>query len=392
MIEPTHDLRAAYERGLRAGHGGLNQENPTATSPRYWHDAARCLAEVLGWPTDEVVRKVVDFHRERLDALPDLALYPELRGMREMLLEEERGMRDGGLSGEVIALYRTLDFWRSTRLLQETGRAVFVQPMPEQCRVLYVPRSDRGALHFKNVDDPITYWQPLPPIEPGAAWPWANPLVFDGVGSGLHLDEIPDEIFPADAVKMARERCEALEEAREFLLRYNHFWSGQNLLVHDHEGDSIAFEKTRCRVALRGPNEQGINFITGMGALDPGIAAFQRQQRDKYLEQSGQSCDTPDGRFFELSENTWRNMARYVDELALNPTWDNAKQLMEQRDQSGPMCLTGEKCHPNENEADLGYTLWMDMFEMDSKKLHRRQWRGQVPSYLDTPEIVQFKG
>lgn len=81
-------------------------------------------------------------------------------------------------------------------------------------------------------------------------------------------------------------------------------------------------------------------------------------------------------------------MARYVDDLSLNPTWDSAKQLMEQRDPAGPMCLTGEKCHPREEV--VGCTLMMQMYEMDNKKYHRRQWRGDVPAYLDTPEIVQF--
>ena len=104
-------------------------------------------------------------------------------------------------------------------------------------------------------------------------------------------------------------------------MRYNYFWSGQNLLVHDAHGHSVAFEKTRCRVAVRGTNAQGINFITGMGALDPEISAFQKQQRLKYLEQTGQGWnDSPDGCFWTLSENTWRNMADYVEELSLNPT------------------------------------------------------------------------
>ncbi|MCY0541594.1 hypothetical protein OVW21_26570, partial [Klebsiella pneumoniae] len=91
-------------------------------------------------------------------------------------------------------LYKTLNFWRDTRLLQETGKGHFVLPTPEKCRVLYVPESDRGALHAKNVDDPLTYWSPRPRHEPNTPWPFPPPLVFDGVGSGLHIDEIPPEI------------------------------------------------------------------------------------------------------------------------------------------------------------------------------------------------------
>ena len=376
-----------YERGLKRGH---HLAGPTIEDGRgYYHDAARGIAHALGCEYAEVVARVVVFHRERLEAVPDATRYPELRGYRDLIAQEERGLHDSGIDDDTIALAQTLAFWRDTRLLQETGRAWHVAPQTEKCRVLYVPHTDRGALHFKNVDDPRTYWQPLPPLQNGSLWPHAHPLFFDGVGSGLHLDEMPPEIFPADARSLCLEHCTTVEEATEFLVRYNYFWSGQNLLIHDQKGNSAAFEKTRCRVAVRGPNAQGINFVTGMGALDPDISAFQKQQRSEYLEQTGQSWDdSPDGCFWTLSENTWRNMAHNVEELSLNPSWENAKQLMEQRDPNGPMCLTGEKSHPDEEHP--GCTLFMEAWEMDNSIGHRRQWRGERPAYLDTPEIVQY--
>ena len=61
---------------------------------------------------------------------------------------------------------------------------------------------------------------------------------------------------------------------------------------------------------------------------------------------------------------------------------------MEQRDKDGPMCCTGVKCHPDLPAG--GCTLVMCIYLMDEKKLHRRQWRGDVPAFLDAPEIVQF--
>jgi hypothetical protein len=61
---------------------------------------------------------------------------------------------------------------------------------------------------------------------------------------------------------------------------------------------------------------------------------------------------------------------------------------MEQRDPSGPMCLTGAKSHRDQEVT--GYTLQMRMYEMDNKRQYLRQWRGSTPVYLDTPEIVQY--
>ena len=381
---------AAYARGQALAEKMLaDPDKPVTRSSQFYDDMARCLAAAIGWPTEVVVEKVMAFHRERLDAVPDPSVYPELRGCRDLLDEEERGMLEGGLDQDTIALAKTLNFWRDTKLVQETGKAYCAMAQPEKCRVVYVPESDRGALHAKNIDNPQTYFHPHPPFPPNSPWPHDHPLVFDGVGSGLHLDEMPPEIFPVDPHALCREHCSTVPEATEFMVRYNYFWSNQNLLVHDHHGNSVAFEKTRCRVATRGPNEQGINFITGMGALDPEIRAFQRQRRQKYLDQRGWGWDdSPDGCFFITSQNKWANMTRYIAELSLNPTFDNLKQLMEQRDKDGPMCCTGVKCHPDLPAG--GCTLVMCIYLMDEKKLHRRQWRGDVPAFLDAPEIVQF--
>lgn len=383
-------LEQMYIRGLAKGKRIMGGGTSTVGSPvAYWRDSARCLAAVIGWPTQTVSEKVRAFHRERLDAVPNLTVYTELRGYRDLLAEEERGMREADVDEDTLALSQTLNFWRDTKLQQETGKAYFAMALPEKCRVLYVPETDRGAIHAKNVDDPLTYWKPRPTHAPDTPWPYTHPLVFDGVGSGLHLDEMPPEIFPVDVLGLCREYCGTVAEATEFHVRYNYFWASGNRLIHDHKGNSIALEKTRCRIATRGPNEKGINFINGMGALDPEISAYQKHQRQKYLDQQGWTWeDSVDGRFFTSCENKWKNMARYVDELSLNPTYDNVKTLMGQRDRSGSMCLTGEKCHPDQDAP--GCTLVMDMYFMDEKKLHRRQWRGSTPAYLDTPEIVQF--
>jgi hypothetical protein len=386
---PSDRKQQAYLKGLQAGKDLLLGSTTVSDGLRALRDQTAGLARVLGWPVDEVTRQVVAYHRERLDCIPDLTLYTELRGYRELLVKFESGMRDAGVDDNSIALSQTLEFWRCTRLLQQTGKAYYAHALPAQCRILYLANSDRGALHLKNVDDPLTYWRPLPPIEPDTPWPFNHPLVFDGVSNGLHIDEIPPEIFPVDVHELCKEYCSMLSEAEDFMVRYNYFWRGQNLLIHDHQGNSVALEKTACRVARRGPNAQGINYITEMGALDPGISTFQKQQRQQWLDQIGEPWDdSPDGCAFTTYENQWRNMARYVDELSSEPTWANAKSLMEQRDPSGPMCLTGEKSHPREHAP--GCTLWMDIYEMDNQRLHRRQWRDNRPAYLDTPEIVEF--
>lgn len=380
-------LRAARARGQARARDLL--AHPTLADYRaYLHDSARCIAGDAGLAVEEVVRRVVDFHRERVEALPDPVRYPELEGARDLLLAEYGGMRDAGVDEVTLALLESLHFWRDIRLPSIIGRACHPAILPEKCRILYVPRTEVGAVHAKNVDDPLTYWKPKPPIPAGTPWPHTHPLFFDGVGSGLHLDEVPPEIFPVKAIELCKEHCTTVEQAREFLVRYNFFWSSQNLLVHDRFGNSVAFEKTRCRVATRGPDARGRSFISGMGALDPALRAFQDDQRKKYLEQRKWDDDCPDARFWRMCRRKYEHMARYVAALSDQPTLGEINELMERRDPDGPLCLTGVKCHPD--EVAPGCTLEMRVWLVDRKQYYRRQWRGTTPAWLDAPEFVQF--
>lgn len=380
-------LRAARQRGWELGKKLTTPGDRTLEALR---DGANALAAIMGWPAQKVESEVLDFHKERMQAVPDLTQYPELRGYIDAVLAEESGALEGGLDEASLALCKTFHFWRDTRLVQQYGYAVRGKPkLPEKCRILYLADSDRGALRLKNVDDPLTYWKPRPTFAPNAPWPHQHPLVFDGVGSNLHIDDPSPEIFPVDVRTLCEEHCTTVPAAEEFMVRYNHFWYAKNYIIHDYHGNSVAIEKTRCLVATRGPNSQGINFVNGMGALNPEIAAHFKKQRQKFLDTIGAPWEgSTDGNYFTACENKWHNMTRYVEELSAAPTWDNAKQLMEQRDASGPMCLTGKKTHPD--EIAPGCTLVMDIYELDNKRLHRRQWRGDVPAYLDKPELVQF--
>src|SRR5688572_14333987 len=157
MTPATSKLEKAYARGRDRGAVLQGSEGPSWAG-QYLHDHARCLAKLLDWPKQKVVEEVRAYHNERLDAVPDLTRYSELRGYRDLLMEEYRGMREAGVDDDTIALSASLGFWRDTRLLQQTGRSWHAIIMPEKCRVLYVPESDEGALHAKNVDDPLTYW------------------------------------------------------------------------------------------------------------------------------------------------------------------------------------------------------------------------------------------
>src|SRR5437762_2795187 len=111
------NLKTAYQTGRERGVAYLAAPHQQRIASH-----AGLLASQLHCSVEELVAKVVVYDQERLDAVPSLATYPELRGYRDQIDAEDSGMRDAGVQRELIAMSRTLDFYTRTRLYQETGR------------------------------------------------------------------------------------------------------------------------------------------------------------------------------------------------------------------------------------------------------------------------------
>lgn len=380
--------------GLAVMSGQVGATQRHAPGGAFYLERAAKVAEVAGCSAGEIVRLVTEFHAERVDAVPSLTVYPELRGARDVLLARYRGMAEAGMSSELVALAESLDFWRSFRFAREFGKPFVAPARPrtsvERCRVVYLPDSDHGPLHMKNVDDPMESWVPDPPLTNPGPWPHA-PLFFDGVGNGLHLDEAPPEIFPANGIHLCQQCCETVAEAEEFLARYNYFWGGGNLLVHDDQGHSVAFDKaSRCRFVVRKPGPSGLNYVNGMSSFDPDYEAFINRQRAAYLAAAGLDESGTDEAYWRFCRGVLRNMARYMDILGRAPTRDKLIEVMTARDADGPLCKSGVFTHPDETAREA--TLWQNLFFLADRILWRRQWRGNTPVWEDPWEIIRYSG
>src|SRR5690348_13016281 len=81
--------RKYHEQGWRHGrdaHAG------GATDTRVLREG---LARAFRLPENEAVRRVVADYERRLDSLPPLVEYPELKGMRECVIAYNNGMAEG---------------------------------------------------------------------------------------------------------------------------------------------------------------------------------------------------------------------------------------------------------------------------------------------------------
>ena len=385
------ELRAqAYQDGLSAGRiqmgGGMGGTQSVESRGATLLKTAAWKGGMVGLAGPDLIQRVTTFHAERLEALPDRARYPELAEERAVLAERYRGMADAGMSDELIALHESMGFWFSYRCRAETGKLPQGGRLPpeqrERCRVVFAPETDHGPIHFKNVDDPLHTWRPLPENEPTTSDPF-TPLFFDGTGSGLHIDDVPPEIFPVDAVVLARRLCETVAEAEELLSRYNYFWGSANLLIHDIAGNAIAFDKSsRCRFALRRPGPNGVIYVNGMSSFDPDYEAFIEAKRDQYLRESEQNETTPEGAYFQGAKNTLANMQRRMAAFEKNPTEADLYAHLSSRDPDGPLCRPGIQAHPDEPTRDA--TLLQRCYYPRERIMRWRQWKGETPVWEDT--------
>jgi hypothetical protein len=291
---------------------------------------------MTGKSPSEIGRLLAESNRRRLDATPDLAKYPELRGARELVEAEWRGVRDGaGLDDMQAAIYADWNFYYHRQMrggLDEKARA--------HCSAVYFHTSDRGALAAFNLDvAPDTAFTP-------PEWPQTNEhLVCLSVSSGVFLDEESPEIFPAPVAKLVARYCRSTDEAVEMLTRYNHFWGPCNRLIADRKGRVAMIEKSACRIGVRMARD-GFGFVTAMTAEHPEMHAFLEDRRNASLKARNMRPPCVDTAYWDTQDRRRAIMNRLIDEAKKAPTFENLRALMQYRGKDGMVADNGEVLFP----------------------------------------------
>jgi len=295
------------------------------------------LQRMPGETRESVGRLLAVKYRERLVAVPDLSVYPELRGMPEFLEAAWRGTRDGAGLDEPQAAAHVMGNW----LMQREFFAKLT-PQPAHCSQVYFHTSDHGALIAANLDtDPSEPYQP-------PQWPLINEhLIMAGVSSGVFLDEISPEIFPAPVNKLLARYCRSAEEAVEMLTRYKLFWGPCNRLVADRHGHVAMIEKSACRIGVRWSHD-GFGFVTAMTAEEPGMHAWLEDRRQVSLAARGLPTPCNDTRYWGLQDTRRGIMNRLLAEAKQHPTLESLRALMQYRGQDGVVCDNGDVMYPGD--------------------------------------------
>jgi hypothetical protein len=288
-----------------------------------------------------------------------------------------------GISDREMALHRSLGDFLTFR-----GYAAAKPKTVEKCRVAYLPESDHGQIHVKNVDDPATFWKAGEPKP--ESLPCSEQLVEDGTGSGLHIDDEPEEIFPLNVRQMRPFYADDVPGAIQFYTRYKLFWGGGNVVLQDRQKRSAAIEKcSRNFIEVFQPGPDGQSHCSGMVCRDPNSpqGRYQRAKRLQYRKAFGLPDDGPDQTFWDACDRAERMLADGLQRLSRPPRLDHVLRMFLTPWPEG-LNKSGAKLHPQQSERE--YTLVTRCSLIDERKYLRWQRDPATLKMPAEPEVFTF--
>lgn len=356
----------------------------------YFHNSSELslahLAEVCpDLSAAERAHRLVEFHRQRMEAVPSLTRYPELRGMRELVRAEHRGIQDGaGFDETQLAAYCSGGVY-AHRLLHSQVDPSLHSTGTANCSYIFFPDSDHGPLLANNLDSsPAELFGP-------PQWPAISEhLIFGGVSSGIFLDELSPEIFPVPVTKLLARYCRTTREAVEMLSRYNYFWGPGNSIVIDQDHVVAMIEKSACRIGVRYSTD-GFGHITAMSALDPAMQSYLSDRRAASLASRGLSAPCADTRYWDECDSRNRLLGQLLDEARKTPTLEKIRQMIQFRDpRRGYVCYDGDVFH--QGDPPVEHTLRTIIWQLREQKALWWARKEGKPSFLNPQAPVEFKG
>jgi hypothetical protein len=214
--------------------------------------------------------------------------------------------------------------------------------------------------------------------------------VWDGVGSGLHIDDEPDEIFPLPISLMSGYCANDVPSAVQFLTRYSRFFGGMNFVLHDKKKRSIAVEKcSRNHMETFEPDPvSGFSYCSGMACRDPESAQglYQKAKRDEYCRLFDLPDDGPDRVFWAACDRTERMLAEGVRAMGPRPSCEDVFTLFTTPWPDG-LNKPGILLHPE--QAVPQYTLISHATLID-ERMYYRWMRDEKLVFPDEPEVYRY--
>lgn len=293
IVEVTND---GYANGLRQGRASKPWKTSRLTETTRWveclqeagnyyshHPKEVLIASVQQWTRDDALAYAEWLHRQQMDALPDLATFPELQGVDQYLDDEVRGIAEGAET--TVAEVCLERYWREV-LWHACGKPP--QRPVANCSEIVLFDPDGHPIIGKGWDDIHTWYDPKDYKAPpktfemsltrqaeGRGYSHIGPVNEKGVaweqgGGPLYAEPWPDDIlFPVPTVDILLRHCATTDEVVELMTRYADFWGPCNAVAVDANGNTALFEKsrTRCNI-VRGQRKAVFTTYGGCEGAD----------------------------------------------------------------------------------------------------------------------------
>ena len=367
-------ISETYEQARRESEKNADMIRRTAE-----HTLNTYIEHMPGMTRAEIGRRLQESNREQMDAVPDLNRYPELRGMREILDAEWRGIRDGAkLDDEQWAARCNGNVYMHRHVYGEVGRE------KHGCTCIYFPESEYGSILAVNLDTNLE--EPYGPPE----WPaWNEHIIVGGVSSGIWGDELSPEIFPAPKDKILGRYARSTDEALEILERYKLFGRPGNLLIIDRNHDIAMVEMSACRIGVRRSTD-GFGFITAMTAEEPAFRAYLDKTREASLKARDLPEDCDDTMYWKKCDKRRELLNEMLDEARQAPTLEKLRSMIQCRDpERGYVCYDGDPIQPG--GPPLEWTMRTAIWMLNENKAIWWSKEGDAPSWETRMPDVDFK-
>jgi len=357
----------------------------------------RIIADAPWINKAQLISEVVKYYDEAISRIPSFTKFPEAKIWVDYVLTRDKKLMElANLSKQDIAILRSTNDYLTFRGYKQFG--IKKTKNDEKCRTVFIVETDHGPMHIKNVDDPITYWKPSPPLPEKAhiskAWWYHKRFIIDGVGSGLHIDDEPEEIFPLPVLQMVNMYAYDTFSAVEFLKKYSMFWGGCNIIIFDRKYNAVAIEKcSRNFFELFQQDElTGSVHVSGMVCRDPSSpqAKYQKGKRTEYMKLFNLSDDGPDACFWNVCDKLEIMLRENLRNLGNKPKSDDIIKLFIAPYPSG-LRKDALKLHPQQGLSDYTLMTRCTLFEKKKFLLWQRKSADEGGVYPDSPEICQYE-
>ncbi|MCM8815280.1 MAG: hypothetical protein NC937_00145 [Candidatus Omnitrophica bacterium] len=382
--------KEAYERGRSAGIAAARDPQwlLMAESVMDWARKSYPASAELDYR-----KEILKLDKERMSSGLDLTKFPECKKWVDVLRAERKGFLDG-CKDEWMMAHHFNWYWFVSRRLNT--RYVRKSAPKGKCTGVWFGYGNEGPMAGQNLDDLVRPFQRFNPPEKGPSGkPFEKITPVGSASSAVLCDEEPENIFPVDVFEIMPEDIKKLSDFVDFLYRYREFWGPGNIIFADSEFNSVAIEKSNCRMGVRWP-KNGASAVTACAYLTPEMNSFKKERdRISFQMRGYDPVDNPDYVFWEGCERRYRRLLKLVEqESSKTPTLQGLVSIMLDHAVPFPdrICLAGEKGHRLDWEAN--WTLVSSSSVLFGPTRRTLWWRreGHRPIYETKPFLIPGEG